>query len=47
MLPPTLATLGELAHYQTVAEVLAAEREIVVVQPRAEIIDGDAYLVVS
>ncbi|NUS45078.1 MAG: NUDIX hydrolase [Mycobacteriaceae bacterium] len=45
LLPPTVATLGELARYGTVAEVLAADREIVVVQPRAEIIGGEAYLV--
>ncbi|MFG1998394.1 NUDIX hydrolase [Spirillospora sp. NPDC048911] len=45
MLPPTLATLAELAEYETVADVLAATREIVVYEPKAEIIDGEAYLV--
>ncbi|MFG2087170.1 MULTISPECIES: NUDIX hydrolase [unclassified Spirillospora] len=45
MLPPTLATLAELAAYETVADVLAARREIVVHEPTAEIIDGEAYLV--
>jgi 8-oxo-dGTP pyrophosphatase MutT (NUDIX family) len=45
LLPPTLATLAELAGYDTVADVLAAERKIVVHEPRAEIIDGEAYLV--
>ncbi|KAB2351144.1 NUDIX hydrolase [Actinomadura rudentiformis] len=45
MLPPTLATLSELAAYDTVADVLAATREIVMHEPTAEIIDGEAYLV--
>ncbi|MEU5877280.1 NUDIX hydrolase [Spirillospora sp. NPDC047279] len=45
MLPPTLATLAELAEYETVADVLAAERKIVVHEPKAEIVDGEAYLV--
>ncbi|WP_410558555.1 NUDIX hydrolase [Actinomadura fulvescens] len=45
MLPPTLATLSELAAYDTVADVLAATRQIVVYEPKAEIIDGEAYLV--
>ncbi|MGP4022894.1 NUDIX hydrolase [Actinomadura sp. 3N407] len=45
MLPPTVATLAELAEYETVADVLAARREIVVHEPAAEIIDGEAYLV--
>lgn len=45
MLPPTLATLAELAEYDTVADVLAARREITVHEPTAEIVDGDAYLV--
>lgn len=46
LFPPTLATVTELAGYRSVAEVLAAPRDIVVVQPRAEIIDGKVYLVV-
>ncbi len=45
MLPPTIATLAELAEFDTVADVLAARREIVVHEPMAEIIDGEAYLV--
>lgn len=45
MLPPTMSTLSELAAYGSVAEVLAAERRIKVLEPRAEIIDGAAYLV--
>ena len=45
MLPPTVTTLAELAEYETVADVLAARREIVVHEPTAEIIDGEAYLV--
>jgi 8-oxo-dGTP pyrophosphatase MutT (NUDIX family) len=47
LLPPTLAALGELAEYDTVAAVLSAERDIAVVEPRAELIDGTAYLVVD
>lgn len=45
LLPPTLATLSELREYGSVAEVLAAEREIVVHEPTAQIIDGEPYLV--
>lgn len=45
MLPPTIATLAELAAFDTVADVLAARREIVVHEPVAEIVDGEAYLV--
>lgn len=45
MLPPTLATLTELAEYETVADVLAAERSINVYEPTAEIVDGEAFLV--
>lgn len=45
MLPPTLATLAELAEFQAVADVLAASRTVVPYEPRAEIIDGDPYLV--
>ncbi|MBO2455541.1 NUDIX hydrolase [Actinomadura barringtoniae] len=45
MLPPTLATLAELAEYETVADVLAAEREIEVLEPKGEIVDGEPYLV--
>ncbi|WP_171064498.1 NUDIX hydrolase [Actinomadura soli] len=45
MLPPTIATLAELAEFDTVADVLAAPREIIAYEPTAEIIDGEAYLV--
>lgn len=45
MLPPTIATLAELARFDTVADVLAAPRKIVEYEPTAEIIDGEAYLV--
>ncbi|TDB91158.1 NUDIX hydrolase [Actinomadura sp. 7K534] len=45
MLPPTITMVTELAEYDTVADVLAARREIVVHEPTAEIIDGEAYLV--
>jgi 8-oxo-dGTP pyrophosphatase MutT (NUDIX family) len=44
MLPPTLATLTELMAYDSVSAVLAAERKIVVQEPKAEIIDGEPYL---
>nr|WP_131737267.1 NUDIX hydrolase [Actinomadura roseirufa] len=45
MLPPTLATLADLAGFATVDEVLAARREIIVQEPDVEIVDGEAYLV--
>lgn len=45
MMPPTLATLNDLTAFGTVAEVLAAERDIMVHQPDAKIIDGEPYLV--
>src|SRR5207253_2896565 len=45
LMPPTLATLEDLAGYGSVEEVLAAPREIVVHEPKAQIIDGDPYLV--
>ncbi|MBT0767538.1 NUDIX domain-containing protein [Kineosporia sp. J2-2] len=38
LMPPTRAALTELARYATVAEVLAAEREIATVLPRFEVI---------
>ncbi|WP_198679291.1 NUDIX hydrolase [Thermomonospora amylolytica] len=44
LLPPTLATLHDLAGYDSVADVLAAEREIIVHAPYTEIVDGEAYL---
>ena len=45
MLPPTLATLVELAGFATVADVLAARRTIVPLEPTAEIVDDAVYLV--
>ncbi len=44
LMPPTLATLEELAAYDSVAEVLAVRREIAVHEPKAQIIDGEPYL---
>jgi 8-oxo-dGTP pyrophosphatase MutT (NUDIX family) len=46
LLPPTMATLTELAGFDTVADVLAAPRTITTFAPQAEIIDGEAWLVV-
>ncbi|MFD0853089.1 NUDIX hydrolase, partial [Actinomadura adrarensis] len=45
LLPPTMATLTELTGYDTVADVLAAPRTITTFAPQAEIIDGEAWLV--
>jgi 8-oxo-dGTP pyrophosphatase MutT (NUDIX family) len=45
LLPPTMATLTELAGFETVADVLAAPRTITTFAPQAEIIDGEAWLV--
>jgi 8-oxo-dGTP pyrophosphatase MutT (NUDIX family) len=45
MLPPTLVTLTELAAYDSVADVLAARREIRPRVPSARVIDGGVYLV--
>jgi 8-oxo-dGTP pyrophosphatase MutT (NUDIX family) len=45
MLPPTLVTLGELAAYDSVAAVLAAQRGIHPRLPETRLIDGDAFLV--
>lgn len=45
VLPPTLVTLSELTAYEKVSDVLAAERAITPYEPKAEIIDGDPYLV--
>jgi 8-oxo-dGTP pyrophosphatase MutT (NUDIX family) len=46
MLPPTRAVLRDLARFGTVAEALAAERDIVTVRPRVEIEGDGARLVV-
>ncbi|GAB3266366.1 hypothetical protein GCM10027456_50620 [Kineosporia babensis] len=45
LMPPTRAALSELARYATVAEALAAEREIRVVQPGFEVV-GDRVRIV-
>lgn len=45
LLPPTLVTLLELTAYDSVAAVLAAERDISPRLPEAAIIDGGVYLV--
>jgi len=45
MLPPTLVTLTELAGYGSVADVLAARRDIRPRLPEARVVDGDAFLV--
>ena len=46
MLPPTRAVLTDLARFTTVAEALTAEREITPMQPRVEIDEDGARLVV-
>jgi hypothetical protein len=40
-MPPTRATLTELARYPDVAAALAAEREIPVVQPSFALVDDE------
>jgi 8-oxo-dGTP pyrophosphatase MutT (NUDIX family) len=45
MLPPTRVTLTELAAYDSVADVLAARRDIRPRLPVARLVDGDAFLV--
>ena len=45
LLPPTLVTLLELTAYDSVAAVLATERDISPRLPEAEIIDGGVFLV--
>ncbi|WP_233515419.1 NUDIX hydrolase [Marinitenerispora sediminis] len=45
MLPPTAVTLAELARYPSPAAVLAADREIVPIEPRAREEDGRIRLV--
>ena len=45
LLPPTLATMSELAAYEKVADVLAAPRRIVTHEPVAEMIEGELWLV--
>jgi 8-oxo-dGTP pyrophosphatase MutT (NUDIX family) len=45
MLPPTIVSLRELADYDTVAEVLAADLPVATLMPRA-VLDGDAVRLV-
>lgn len=46
LMPPTYATLNELAACDSVAEVLATEREIVTIMPRVAEVDGEVRLIV-
>ncbi|MEW9554704.1 NUDIX hydrolase [Nonomuraea sp. NPDC050783] len=45
LMPPTYRTLSELAAYGSVAEVLAAHRDIVTILPRAVEVEGEMRLV--
>lgn len=45
LMPPTYHTLTELSAYDGVADVLAAQREIVTIMPRAVEIEGEMRLV--
>ncbi len=45
LLPPTIVTLLELTAYDSVAAVLATERDIAPRLPEAAIVDGGVYLV--
>ncbi|OUC99569.1 NUDIX hydrolase [Streptosporangium minutum] len=47
LMPPTYRTLGELRDYRTVAEVLAAEREIVTLMPGIAEVDGEMRIVLD
>ncbi|ACZ83492.1 NUDIX hydrolase [Streptosporangium roseum] len=47
LMPPTYRTLGELRDYRTVAEVLAAEREIVSLMPGIAEVDGEMCIVLD
>jgi hypothetical protein len=47
MLPPTVVTLRELATYDSVAEVLAARREIEPLMPRPVNAGEDVHLVID
>ncbi|MDP4500635.1 NUDIX hydrolase [Nonomuraea turcica] len=47
LMPPTYHTLTELSAYDSVAEVLAAHREIVTIMPRAVEIEGEMRLVMT
>ncbi|WP_433249610.1 NUDIX hydrolase [Streptosporangium sp. CA-135522] len=47
LMPPTYRTLGELRDYTTVADVLAAEREIVTFMPEIAEVDGEMRIVLD
>ncbi|MBB2908951.1 8-oxo-dGTP pyrophosphatase MutT (NUDIX family) [Streptosporangium becharense] len=47
LMPPTHRTLGELAAYEKVADVLATEREIVTFMPRIAEVDGEMRIVLD
>ncbi|MGW4421746.1 NUDIX hydrolase [Streptosporangium sp. NPDC004631] len=47
LMPPTYRTLAELGGYRTVAEVLAAEREIVTFMPGVAEVDGEMRVVLD
>ncbi|MFC4058583.1 NUDIX hydrolase [Planomonospora corallina] len=47
LMPPTHRTLGEMAGYEKVADVLAAEREIVTFMPRIAEVDGEMRIVLD
>jgi 8-oxo-dGTP pyrophosphatase MutT (NUDIX family) len=47
MLPPTLATLRQLSAYDSVAAVLAADRDISPHLPEVAIVDGEVYLLLG
>ncbi|MBG0820240.1 NUDIX hydrolase [Planomonospora sp. ID91781] len=47
LMPPTHRTLSELTAYEKVADVLAAEREIVTFMPRIAEVDGEMQIVLD
>ncbi|MCK2214555.1 NUDIX hydrolase [Actinomadura sp. ATCC 31491] len=47
LMPPTYRTLSELAEYASVADVLAAPRDIVTILPKAVEIEGEMRLVTT
>ncbi|MEU0520893.1 NUDIX hydrolase [Streptosporangium sp. NPDC006007] len=47
LMPPTYRTLAELGGYRTVADVLAAEREIVTFMPGVAEVDGEMRVVLD
>ncbi|GAA2881097.1 hypothetical protein GCM10010517_43980 [Streptosporangium fragile] len=47
LMPPTHRTLGELAAYEKVTDVLATEREIVTFMPKIAEVDGEMRIVLD